>query len=79
MSGLPPINLQSDNMLPAVYRRTDITRQVVTTGKQSLSGSSGEHLIDARNNGYKRVQTNCAAQLEPDAVYRKGMIIDIWT
>ncbi len=79
MSGLPPINLQSDNMLPAVYRRTDITRQVIVTGNQSVPGPSGEHLVDLSNNGYKRLSKNCAAPIEPGAVCPKGMIIDVWT
>jgi hypothetical protein len=79
MSGLRPINLQSDKMLPAIYRRTDITRQVIMTGKQSLSGPSGEHLIGVSNNGYKRVQKNCAAPIDPGPIFPKGMIIDVWT
>ena len=79
MNGLPPINHQSDKMLPAVYRRTDITRQVIITGKQPLPGSSSGHLVDVSNNGYKRLSKNCAAPIEPGAVYPKGMIIDVWT
>lgn len=79
MGGLPPINLQSDKMLPAVYRRTDITRQVITTGNQSLPAPSGEHLVAVSNNGYKRLPKNCAAPIAPGAVYPKGMIIDVWT
>ncbi len=79
MSGLPPINLQRDKMLPAVYRRTDITRQVIATGNQSVPGPSGGHLVDVSNNGYKRLSKNCAAPIEPGAVYSKGMIVDVWT
>jgi hypothetical protein len=79
MSALPPINHHSDKMLPAVYHRSDITRQVAITGRQSLSGSQGEWLADVSTNGYKRLRKNCAAPVEPGAVYPKGMIIDVWT
>lgn len=78
MSGLPPINLQGDKMLPAVYRRTDITRQVVVTGNQTLPGPSGEHPVNVSNNGYNRLSKNCVAPTESGAVCPKGMIIDVW-
>lgn len=78
MSGLPPINLHSDKMLPAVYRRSDITRQVTVTGKQSLPGPPGEQLIKVSNNGYKHLRKNPTAPVEPGAAYPKGMIVDVW-
>ena len=79
MSGLPPINLHSDKMLPAVYRRSDITRQVTITGQQSSPGPRGEQLVDVSNNGYKRLRKNCAAPVSPGSAYPKGIIIDLWT
>jgi hypothetical protein len=79
MSGLPPINLHSDKMLPAVYRRSDIPRQVTVTGKQSLAGPPGDQLIDVSNNGYTRLQKNSAPPVAHGATHPKGMIIDVWT
>jgi hypothetical protein len=79
MSGLPPINLHSDKMLPAVYRRSDITRQVTIAGKQFLPGPPGDQLVDVSNNGYIRLRKSCAAPVEPGAAHPKGMLIDVWT
>jgi hypothetical protein len=78
MSGLPPINLHNDNMLPAVYRRSDIARQVSVTGKPSLPGSAGEELVDVSNNGYTRLRKNRAAPVASAAASPKGMIVDVW-
>jgi hypothetical protein len=79
MSGLPPINLQSNKMLPAVYRRFDVTRQVTISGQQSSPGPRGEQLVDVSNNGYNHPLKNCAAPVSPGAVYPKGIIVDVWT
>lgn len=78
MSGLPPIHHQGDTMLPAVYRRADITRQVTVTGKRSLPGPQGEQLVDISNNGYKPLRKDCAVPVEPGSAYPKGMVIDVW-
>ncbi len=78
MSALPPINHHRDNMLPAVYRRADITRQVAITGKSSLPGAPGEQLVDISNNGYRPLRKNSAAPVEQGSAYPKGRVIDVW-
>lgn len=79
MSVLAPNSLGSNKMLPAVYRRSDITRQVTIADKQPVPGLSGEQLIDVTNGGYKPLRKNCAVPVGPGTSYPKGMIIDVWT
>ncbi len=83
MSGLPPIDVHDNKMLPAVYRRSDIIRSANVTGRQSLRGSP-EGQIGAANDsvndsgGYTRSRNDSPAVIKPGNPCPKGMIIDVW-
>ena len=82
MSSLPPIDVHESKMLPAVYRRSDITRAVKVAGRQSFPGRPAGQIVAANDgvisSGYARSRNNAPAVVKPGNFCPKGMIIDVW-
>jgi hypothetical protein len=82
MSGLPPIDVHDSKMLPAVYRRSDITRSVNVAGRQAFLGRSERQIVaandDPMSSGYTRSRSNSPVAVKPGNSCPKGMMIDVW-
>ncbi len=82
MSSSPPIDVHDSKMLPAVYRRSDITRSVNVAGRRSFPGRPEGQIIPANDSitsgGYTRSRNNSPAVVKPGNFCPKGMIIDVW-
>ena len=77
MSGLPPLDYHDSKMLPAVYRRSDITRTVNGAGRQP-EGQIVAANDGVTNSGHTRSRTNSPAAVRRGNSCTKGMMIDVW-
>ena len=82
MSSMPPIDSHGREMLPAVYRRTDIVRSANVAGGHPLPRRQEGKIVtandDAPGSGYTRSGNNPAAAARPGDSCSKGMIVDVW-
>lgn len=83
MSGLPPIDVHDNKMLPVVYRRSDIIQSANVTGRQSPRGWPEGQIVAVNDGvngsaGYTRSRSDSSAVVKPGTPCPKGMIIDVW-
>jgi hypothetical protein len=82
MSGLPPIDLHDNEMLPAVYRHSEIIRSANVAGRQPSQGRIEGQIVVTNNSvnsgGYTRSRDNSPMLVKQGNSCPKGMIIDVW-
>lgn len=81
MSGLSPVDVRDDKMLPAVYRRSDIVRQGNAAARRPAQGRPeglvGEAPEATTGSGYAR-RARSSSATTGTVSSRKGLLVDVW-